>query len=328
MRRLPPGENDYTAIMTARSFVLVALLCAFAAAAPAPDLAALRTELATVSAQITKAESLKSTIQGDPSSYTDVAETLRVLDATLAKLNARQAKIQAQIDAPAPPVADRGKTPAAIDPRDADIKTIESRVHANGASKAAVAETKTIIRSMLHDADPSVARKISAAKVHIHLFPVGKNVTDLPEMKKMKGVNLRDGRTFDELPGVANVKQADGSSITFLGEAYMGMGKSPTHPRGFLVTHEFAHVIQRYGTDAKTDAAIKAQHKAARKAGGLAGFDSYHLNSDYEYFAQAVSAFRGVGYIRTETKAALKTAAPSTYELVDKLFTPKMKAKP
>lgn len=314
-------------LVSAAAWASLVFSSAVGAGAAAP-----RREEAGIDAQITEAEQMKAAISADPGAYDDVSETLRVIDETLAALAARKAALAAPKPRASSPtvvaaLSDASASAGKDDPREADITTIASRVHANGASESAVAETRDILRRVLRDADATVVRKLAAAPAHIHLFPAGSKLTDLPQMSAMKGASVGDGRLYDDLPGVANVKQDDGSFATFLGEDYLGLGKLPSHPRGFLVTHEFAHVIDRFAISTADKDAVKAQFEKAKKAGGLKGFDPYHLNSAYEYFAQVFSAYRGVGYVATETKAALKSAAPATYDLVGRLFTPEPKVK-
>jgi hypothetical protein len=254
-------------------------------------------------------------------------------------------------------------------PRRKDIEKLESRVIAGkGGSPEAVAYARQTLRAMLHQADPDVVHRMAEKNVTVYVIPKDGKLTDLPAFASLKGQKTMDGRPWEEVRGVANVRIKNGVAAAVGEENLVGTGGYQN--QGYVFVHELGHMVQDHGlpgkgqarhppwwqrvasaggallkgeegkawwdVGARWGAAIKAYGKKTVKGpsydesvrlyeqatkSGASGLGPYADTNQSEYFAQATSAYFGVGY-NGEKFRQLESIDPATAAFLYKVYGP------
>lgn len=182
--------------------------------------------------------------------------------------------------------------------RAADIKTLQERVSAVGASPAAGAKARELLGIMLEGADPVVARNLVAKGVRVFVIPRDKKLTDLPEFSDMKGRRTFDGRLWDGVRGTGSHQLAGGGWAVAVAEENLAAPIAKGYPRLYLFVHEFAHTVQLHGLPSVAPPGGGPSllesfelYKAAMAKPGKSTLGPYADANAREYFAEATAAY-------------------------------------
>lgn len=179
-----------------------------------------------------------------------------------------------------------GAAPAEVTIDGVTIKT-------NGATPAAVEEATALVDQLVNRDD--IEANLAKAGMTMVVIPEDTKLTDLPEFSHLQGQQTFDGRTWDDVRGVASVRA--GRSVIAVAEENLAELASDPYPGTYSTgLHELAHAIHHVGITEKEEAAIDRAYAARRAAGGPFT-DSYAASNAHEYFAQASNVFFG----RTQT---------------------------
>lgn len=215
----------------------------------------------------------------------------------------------------------------------------------NGASRAAVQETKRVIGGMLANADPDVLERLVDRNVSIEIIPKDKKLTDVPSFTQLRGKKTFDGRPWEDVRGVGNVPvKSGGHACASPEEGVISTGDHGGYRRNFVLVHEYAHMIHLQGLAPKppdpglldkvkalwagkalpkpkgpTTGEVDAQYAESMKRANKTGLGDYADSNSAEMFAQATAAYFDVGYLG-EDAAKLKTINLKLHDLMNKVY--------
>jgi len=136
-----------------------------------------------------------------------------------------------------------GRTLRDLDPeRRKYLKTLESRMHTNGASDQAVANLKATQREMLADVDTYVLKRLVDQNHQIVIWPDGQKLTDIPQFADKKDTEISPGRLWNDVQGVANVRMPDGDGY-YVAVPEDNLLRDTAFPKGQVFVHELNHAV-------------------------------------------------------------------------------------
>jgi hypothetical protein len=227
--------------------------------------------------------------------------------------------------------ADDALPPPSEADRDAAIRTIVSRLVARGVSAPAAARARRTIREMLAPGDGRAARNLARQNVWLFIVPQDQRLTDLPEFASLRGRTTHDGRPWEEVRGVGHMDIPGGRiGVAFPEEDLLNTAVDPAkgYPGLFVLVHELSHCIQDLGLPSDLYARTLQVYDAAMARPERTGLGLYADSNAHENFAQAASAYLGVGHLDSPrqhadgARARLMTAQPQTAALLAEIFGP------
>jgi hypothetical protein len=205
-------------------------------------------------------------------------------------------------------------------PRESPVKWIDGiALFTYDACKQAIDETVRAVRELVARVD--VARRLEACKLTVVIIPRDRKLTELGEFWLLRGQETFDGRSWDEVRGVANVKLPDGRTLVGVGEdRILDAIRDPRN--NSTLRHELAHVIHRHGSSEDEERAIQASYDL-RKARNGPWTDDYGSTNSDEYFAQATIHYLGLGVHGYQGSAWLAEHDPRLHSLLAGLYGPR-----
>jgi hypothetical protein len=166
-------------------------------------------------------------------------------------------------------------------------------VWSHGTSALARSEATTFMVEVFGSLSPANVSLLDGLDIQLHIIPHDKKVTDLLEFSGLRGRDAGGGRTYDDLRGIGG--QKFGRSILYAaGEETLEHipGKPSGYYRGFLVSHESAHVVEQFALTPTQRKRLLDAYARRQAAGGP--WLSADVSADlHEYFASSTAAFYG-----------------------------------
>ena len=197
---------------------------------------------------------------------------------------------------------------------------IPIKVHAVVSDAAMFAAAEQIARMLANL--PTIAPKLVAAKVEIHIIGKDQVTTDLPEWRKDKGKPLPEynGLTRDE-----RTRGMGGRLVSCGEENLLKLENDRWRDRNIL-NHEFAHVIRNYAMPAKIRALFDQQYERSLKKG--LWVKSYASTNPNEFFAELTMWYFGArgdlamtGPKPKNGREGLKKYDPEAFALFDDFYS-------
>lgn len=175
------------------------------------------------------------------------------------------------------------------------------------ASPDALAAARDRVERLLARA-PTVAANLARDHVEAHLFGRHEVVTDLPELRHLRGTRVA-GVDFDHR---YHGGRAYGRTVA-CGEENLLHAPSDPYPRGYEVcTHELAHLVFDIGLDGRTRLAVARRYRDAVDGEELwAG--TYAAQDVSEFFAELSMKY-------VHAREALEAKDPETFALLDRIY--------
>lgn len=227
--------------------------------------------------------------------------------------------------------ADDALPPPSDAERAAAIQVVVSRLVARDVSAPAAARARRTIREMLAPGDGRVARALSRQNVWLFIVPRDKRLTDLPEFAALRGRTTHDGRRWEDVRGVGHMDIPGGRvGVAFPEEDLLNHEADPAigYPGLFVLVHELSHCIQDLGLPSTLYARSLQLYDAAVARPERTGLGFYADSNAHENFAQAASAYLGVGHLDSPrqhadgARARLAAAQPQMTALLAEIFGP------
>lgn len=215
-----------------------------------------------------------------------------------------------------------GRVPERTAPK--SIRAGGFTIHTTGIGRPGVLESVNLARRL--SARPDIAQRLQRNKVDLVLLPHNQKLTDVPQFTQLRGKKTFDGRVWDDVRGVANVPQRNGRVAVALPEENLIELPSDGYQGNFSVgIHEVAHAVHGYGVTDKERRQILGAFNAQKRSGG-AFTDEYASSNEYEYFAQATSAYlsRNVGQGK-DGPDWVKKNDPRMYSILERVYGPPSK---
>jgi hypothetical protein len=190
-------------------------------------------------------------------------------------------------------------------------------------SDRAIAIAQATVSHMLAKR-PDLAQSMAQQHAIVAVFAENERFTDIPEMRRWRGVTNRAGHNLDAGCGGGAVKH---NPVTTICERQL----LDDNAKFATLVHEFGHSVQNLALDEATLAAIRtayqhAQHKGLfRKADGQT--PAYLMNNEHEFFADTTTMWFN-GYNPTNpantpfvaTRAQLKTYDSEIYQILAGIY--------
>jgi len=207
--------------------------------------------------------------------------------------------------------------------------TVPMKVVPHGASEAAVRAAEAQLQEVLGALKGDNLAQLKGETIELHIIPVNKKLTDLPEYANLKGTPTWDKkRVYDDIRGAGAEKVGSVIRYAIAEEQLVSV---PGHPMGYapglVGTHESGHVVQQFSLTKRQSDDLSVAYSARVKAGGpwLAPA-SYTRGNVGEYFAQGTAAYFGHPYStsdedkKTYTKEWLQKNDPALFKLLDEIY--------
>ncbi|MFT3691946.1 MAG: zinc-dependent peptidase [Kofleriaceae bacterium] len=198
-----------------------------------------------------------------------------------------------------------------------------------GVRASALQEVQAIVQTEIGK-NEYAQKHFQKCKVAIIIIPAHVAMTDLPELKHLKGQKTFDGRDWSTVRGMGGTPTPNGRfSIAVAEETTTRVADIKTnYPATYSVTmHELAHVLESKGMTPAEQARVKELYAAhAKKDPGDKAdtfTDSYGAENEREYFAQCTNAFfdRNVMGKNHSGKQWLYKTDPDMYAFLVQLYS-------
>lgn len=213
--------------------------------------------------------------------------------------------------------------------RDAAVATLLSRLVARDVSAPASARAKRVIRELFSAGDGRAVRALASRNLWLFIIPRDERLTDLPEFAALRGRRTHDGRPWEEVRGVGHMDIPGGRvGSAFPEEDLLNTEHDPAvgYPGLFVLVHELAHCVQDLGLPQAQYGRTVALYDAAMSRPEKTGLGRYADANAHENFAQAASAYLGVGHLdgprmhADAARARLLAAQPDLALLLGEVF--------
>ncbi|MFC1522677.1 hypothetical protein ACFL6Y_09735 [Elusimicrobiota bacterium] len=175
------------------------------------------------------------------------------------------------------------------------IKELRDNIVSSNTISNAYEECARIMREMLEHTPIAILQRLVNAKVHTVIIPYHTKLTDMPQFIHLKDKETFDGRKWDDVRGIGNVKQEDGSIAIAIGEEnFFSRSYFQAHRRipGSVFTHEFGHALHIGGMSEKQQSEVASTYWDNKLKVGICS-DEYACSNGEEYFARATDLWFG-----------------------------------
>jgi len=186
----------------------------------------------------------------------------------------------------------------------------------SGVGKPAVDEAERWVQRMLLEC-PRVRKAIVDAGLRVCVYPVGSELTDLPNTAWLRGKQSRGGYRYEDVAGIQFRSTCVVPESNLLGPAGAG------YPRSNVLVHEISHAIERFAFDDTERGRLEQAWKLASERSLWEG--AYAGRNAKEYWAELVCCWFGLSNPSLTRNVngpyQLKQYDRQGYELVRDVFT-------
>lgn len=173
-----------------------------------------------------------------------------------------------------------------------------------------------IVEMMLKN-NSAITNRLVEAKASINIFADDEKVSDLPEMRSLKGSKTFDGRDRDDICGTGGVP---GRPLTTICEKnLLKKSNDPYFGKEDICTHEFAHTIMNVGFSAEQKAEVERLYQQAKSKNLYRRSDgktSYEMEDSQEFFA----VLSGIWFKSYDKESPIHTPELSDKESIKKTY--------
>jgi hypothetical protein len=173
------------------------------------------------------------------------------------------------------------------------VPDLQLDVKQHGASDEAVKEATAVMNKVFWSLSPANAGLLHRLSIQLHIIPHRKQLTDIPEFKKLRGTPASNGRPYESLRATGGIQS--GSRIHYAAgeETIVRMdGVLPYYHTGFVVAYESGRVVARFAlTKGQQQRLQNLFDERMRTTGDWVAADA--ASSPEAYFSCSVAALFG-----------------------------------
>ena len=194
-------------------------------------------------------------------------------------------------------------------------------------SQDAHSAAERVIEMMLKN-NSAITKKLVEEKASINIFSDDEKVSDLPEMRSLKGSKTFDGRDRDDICGTGGVP---GRTLTTICEKnLLKKSNDPYFGKEDICTHEFAHTIMNVGFSDEQKLEVEKLYQMAKSKNLYRRSDgktAYEMEDSQEFFAvlsgiwfKSFDKDSPIHSPELSDRESIKKTFPEMYQFLQKIY--------